>query len=342
MVGITMALLGCGVWSLVAQMLLSQFLRTVLLWVYNRWYPCLKFSRTSFNSLFGYGWKIMVSSILDTLWKEMYQVIVGRFYSTATLGQYTRAKQFSQLFSSNLTAVIQQVTFPVLSNIQDDKQRLISAYRRIIKTTMFLTAVSMFFLGAISEPLLYCLIGPKWHEAATYLPLICVAGSLYPLHAINLNMLQVQGRSDLYLALEIIKKALILIPLSVGALVGIMPMLYVNLIIGVITFYLNSYWTGKFLGYSFWMQVKDVAPSYEVAILVALPVWFLQYLPLSYWVILPLQMVVAAVTFFIVVSGLRLEEYKEVRDLVSSKLGRLSRRASKSVDNKDLNIKNNK
>lgn len=212
--------------------------------------------------------------------------------------------------------------FPVLSNIQDDKPRLISAYRRIIKTTMFLTAVSMFFLGAISEPLLYCLIGPKWHEAATYLPLICVAGSLYPLHAINLNMLQVQGRSDLYLALEIIKKALILIPLSVGALVGVMPMLYVNLVIGVITFFLNSYWTGKFLGYSSWMQVRDVAPSYEVAILVALPVWFLQYLPLSYWVVLPLQVVVAAVTFFIVVTGLRVEEYKEVRELISSKIGR--------------------
>lgn len=188
-IGIVMAATGFGVWALVAQSLSSQLLRTILLWFFNKWVPQLHFSGRSFKELFGFGWKMMVSGVLETVWKELYQVVVGKFYSPATLGQYTRAKQFSSLFSSNLTTVVQRVTYPVLSDIQDDKTRMISAYRRIIKTTMFITAICMFFLGAISEPLLYCLIGPKWHEASTYLPLICISASLYPLHAINLNML---------------------------------------------------------------------------------------------------------------------------------------------------------
>lgn len=314
-IGIIMALLGCGVWSLVTQQLCVQFLRTLFLWVYNKWIPCLRFSRDSFKSLFGFGWKLMVSGLLDTLWKELYQVVVGKFYSPATLGQYTRAKQFSQLFSNNLTAVIQRVTFPVLSNIQDDKVRMVGAYRRIIKTSMFITTICMFSLGAISEPLIHCLIGPKWHEAATYLPLICISGALYPLQAINLNMLQVQGRSDLFLILEIIKKIIALGPLFVGAFVGIMPMLYVNLLVGVISYFLNSFWTGKFLGYSSWMQIKDVAPSFGVASLIAISVWFLKYLPLSNWFILPLQIIVGILVFYSIVSITKLQEFDEVKEL---------------------------
>ena len=147
----------------------------------------------------------------------------------------------------------------------------------------------MFFLGAISEPLLYCLIGPKWHEAATYLPFICITGSFYPLHAINLNMLQVQGRSDLFLGLEIIKKIIGIFPLSVCFMYGVMPMLYVSVFTSIICYFLNSYFPGKMLGYSSWMQIKDIAPSYGLAILVALCIYFFKYLPISYWVVLPFQ-----------------------------------------------------
>lgn len=315
-IGIVMALLGFGVWSLVAQSLSSQGIRTIFLWIYNHWSPSLRFSKLSFKDLFAFGWKIMVSGLLDTVWKELYQVVVGKFYSPATLGQYTRAKGFSQLFSNNLTSVIQRVTYPVLSTIQDDLTRMISAYRRIIKTTMFITAVSMLALGAVSEPLLYCLIGPQWLEAATYLPLICIISSLYPLNAINLNMLQVQGRSDLFLFLEIIKKIIGLGPLFVGAFIGIMPMLYTSLLTGIISYFLNSYYTGKNLGYSSWMQLKDVAPSYGVAIVVALSVFFLKYLPLSYWIILPIQIIVGAGCFILLCKVFKLEEYEEAKQLV--------------------------
>ena len=186
----------------------------------------------------------------------------------------------------------------------------------MITTTMFFTAISMFFLGAISDPLLYCLIGPKWHEAATYLPLVCASGSLYPLQALNLNMLQVQGRSDLFLWLEIVKKIIGVAPLAVCVFYGVMPMLYVNLFTSVIAYFLNSYFPGKLLGYTSWMQLKDIAPSYGLATFIAVSVFFLKYLPISNWIILPLQLILGIYIFFIVCTKTNMQEYTEVKGML--------------------------
>ena len=322
-IGISLALMDFGVWALVIQGIISQMLRTAFLWIFNHWAPSIRFSKESFNRLFGFGWKMMASSILDSLWTQLYQVVVGKFYSPATLGQYTRAKQFSTMFSSNLTTVIQRVTYPVLSDIQDEKERMVAAYRKIIKTTMFMTFALMLALGAVSEPLLYCLIGPKWHEAATYLPLICLVSSLYPLHAINLNMLQVQGRSDLFLGLEIAKKIIGLAPLFVGAFVGIFPMLYATVITNIIAYFLNSYFSGKLLGYSSWMQIRDIAPSFAISMSMAVVVYLLKYLPLSNWFILPIQIVVGILVFFILCKITKIEEYKEVLNLMKPVLNKI-------------------
>ena len=323
--GIAMALAGFGVWALVAQQLASHTINTVLLYIYNKWFPCLRFSKNSFHNLFGFGWKMMVSALLDTIWKELYLVVVGKFYNPATLGQYTRSRHYAKLFSSNLTNVIQRVTYPVLSSIQDEPERMVSAYRRIIKTSMFISAISLFFIGAISEPLIYCMIGPKWHEASTYLPFICLASSLYPLHAINLNMLQVQGRSDLFLGLEIIKKIIALAPLFIGAFVGILPMLWANIAAGIVAYFLNSHYSGRLLGYSSWMQLRDILPSFGIATAMAASVWFLKYLPLSYWIILPMQIVVGAVVFFGICKIFKPSEYKEIIEIVKS--GKLKKKA---------------
>lgn len=322
-VGINMALLGFGVWALVFQGLLSGIARTMLLWIYNKWIPNFRFSYKSFQELFGFGWKIMVSGLLDTVWKQLYQVVVGKFYNPATLGQYTRAKGFSELLSSNLTNVIQRVTFPVLSNIQDEKERMAVAYRRIIRLSMFISSIAMFVLGAVSEPLLYCLIGPKWHEAATYLPLICISASTYPLHALNLNMLDVQGRSDLFLGLEIVKKIIFVCPLFIGAFIGILPMLYANLITTIIAFFLNSHYSGKMIGYSSWMQIKDVAPSYGIATIIALCVYFLKYLPITNWAILPLQIVVGFFVFIVLCRLIKSKDYSDVKIIIFPYLKKL-------------------
>lgn len=319
-IGITMAFLDFGVWALVAQMLSAQVLRTVLLWVYNHWIPSLRFNKNSFHELFGFGWKMMVSGIIDNVWQQLYQVVVGKYYSPATLGQYTRAKQFSQMFSSNLTGVIQRVTYPVLSDIQDEKERMVEAYRKIIKITMFFTLSLMFALGAISEPLLNCLIGEKWHEAATYLPLICIIGSFYPLHAINLNMLYVQGRSDVFLGLEIIKKIISIGPLLIGALVGIFPMLFTSILTSIICYFLNSYFPGKIIGYTSWMQIRDIAPSFVISTITAVVIYFFKFLPISNWVILPIQMTVGLGLFALLCKVTNNKEIKEVIGLSKSLL----------------------
>lgn len=330
-VGILMAFGGCGVWSLVTQGLVSNTMNAALLWVANKWTPRLKFSKESFRRLFGFGWKMMLSSLLDTIWRELNQVVIGKYYNPAALGQYTRANNFSSLFSRNLSDVVQRVSYPVLSEVQDEKERMVSAYRRIIKVSMFVTTVGMFFLGAISEPFIYCLIGPKWHDAAVFLPILCVTGSLYPIQSINLNMLQVLGRSDLFLGLEIIKKIIALVPLFIGVYYGILPMLYSGIPMTIICYFLNSYFSGKLLNYSSFMQLKDIAPSYLVATAVAIPIYFLKYLPLLYWFILPLQIIFGAVLFIFVCRMSGLSEYSELISILKPYLNKVQK------SNKDKN-----
>lgn len=315
-VGIAMAFAGLGVWALVGQMLSKQLLYTLCLWVLNKWWPSLKFSISSFRYMWGFGWKLLVSGLLDNIWKQLYQAVVGKFYSPATLGQYTRSHEYANIFSSNLTTIIQRVSYPVLSEIQDDKQRMVEGYSKVIKMTMFVTAICMISLGAVAEPLIYCLIGPQWHEAATYLPLICLSMSLYPLHAINLNMLQVLGRSDIFLYLEIIKKVIGIVPILIGIFVDIYWMLVASILIGVVSLYLNSWYTGKALGYTFWKQLRDIAPSFGIAFAIAVSVFFLKYLPISNWLILPMQILVGVAVGIFLCRKAKLKEYEEIKNIV--------------------------
>lgn len=328
-IGIAMAFSGCGVWSLVGQQLSRQAVYTVSLWCLNKWLPQLRLNIESLRYMWGFGWKLMLSGLLERIWLQLYQAIVGKFYSPAALGQYTRSKEYASIFSSNLTSIVQKVTYPVLSEVQDEKERMVGGYRRIIKVTMFVTAIIMISMGAVSEPLIYCLIGPQWKQAASFLPLICISMSLYPLHAINLNMLQVQGRTDIYLYVEIAKKILAVIPVCLGIFVNIYWMLLGTIFTGIIAFFLNSYYTGKKLGYTSWMQLKDVAPSYGVAMVIALSVYFLKYLPASNWVILPIQVIVGIVVFFVICEITKVEEYVEVKEIAIQYIVRIKRNKNK-------------
>lgn len=315
-IGIAMAFMGYGVWSLVAQQLSKQLLYTLCLWVLNKWWPKFTFYNDSFKYMWGFGWKLLASGILNNVWNQLYQVVIGRCYTSSTLGHYTRANECASIFSSNLTTIVQRVTFPVLSELQDDKKKLLVSYRKLIKVSMFVTVICMFALGAMAEPMIYSLIGPQWHQAATFLPFICITMSLYPLHAINLNMLQVQGRSDLFLYLEIVKKIITLIPIFIGAFVGVYWMLCASIFTGFIAFLLNSWFTGKFLNYSSWQQLKDVLPSYLIALFIGFIVYLLKFLPLSYNLIFPLQILATLIVGWIVNRIINLEEYCEIKNIV--------------------------
>ena len=313
-VGLAMAFGGLGVWSLVGQQISRQLINTVCLWILNRWMPSWRFSWSSFRELFGFGWKLLVSGLIDTVWKEIYQLVIGKFYSTSTLGQYTRGKQFSDIFSSNMTSIVQRVSYPVLSSIQDERERMKEGYRKIIRTTMLASFVLLFGLSAVAESLLTVLIGPQWLEAAHYLQIICFAASLYPLHAINLNMLQVQGRSDLFLKLEIVKKIIAVGPLLLGIFIGIDWMLWGSLATSIIAYFLNARYSGTLIGYPIRAQIKDILPSFGVAAVMAACVWPLALLDLRpIWMLL-VQLCAGATVTIGLCEALRLPEYAEIKD----------------------------
>ena len=325
-VGIGMALGGYGVWSLVGQQISRQFLNSLFLWIYSRWYPKLQFSFQSFKDLFSFGWKLLVSSLIDTVWKEIYQVIIGKCYSPVTLGQYTRAQQFASVCSSNLTTVVQRVSFPVLSSVQDDKERLKGGYKRIIKVAMLVTFVLMLGLAAVAKPLVLTLIGEQWLPCVPFLQIICLQMMLYPLHSLNLNMLQVQGRSDLFLKLEIIKKIIAIVPLVFGIFVNIYWMLGCSVVTGFIAYYLNAYYSGPFLNYSIKEQVIDILPSFGIAIIMAVPVFAMSLIPMSPYIILPLQIVVGAIITISICEVSKLPEYLEIKGIVMPIINKIIKR----------------
>ena len=258
----------------------------------------------------------------------MYQVVIGKFYAPATLGQYTRAKGFSTLFSENLSGVVQRVSFPVLSEIQDDKVRLKMGYQHIIKTSMLVTFSCMLLLCAVAKSMIIVLIGEKWIQAAYFLQIICFGGMLYPLHAINLNMLQVQGRSDLFLKLEIVKKAIAVFPLLIGIFVDIYYMLIGSVITGLVSYYINAYYSGYFIHYSIKEQIKDILPSFCIGFLGA----FFAYLPslfqeLHLWdgnwnrnafFIFPAQLIIGIVSIVCMYEITHNDEYEELKSIILS------------------------
>ena len=321
-IGIGMALAGLGVWSLVGQQLSRQLLNTLFLWIYCTWRPAWEFSMQSFKELFGFGSKLLLSGLLDTGFKEIYSLVIGRCYTAAQLGQYTRANQFNQIFSSNLTTVIQRVSYPVLSSIQDESERLREAYRKVIKSTMLISFACMLGLAAVARPLILILIGEKWLPAVGFLQIICFSGMLFPLHAINLNILQVKGRSDLFLRLEIIKKIIAVGPLVLGVLFSIEYMLWGSVCTSLIAYFLNSYYSADLINYPTKEQIKDILPTFLVSFVTAAAMWSLTLLSLSNWLLLPLQCLLGIALAVFIYECLHLPEYVEVKQLAFSILRR--------------------
>lgn len=321
-VGISMAILGWGVWSLVWQQLSRQFLNSLFLWLFCKWVPIWEFSLKSFREMFNFGYKLLLSGLIDTIYKNIYYVVIGRFYSSAQLGQYTRAEQFNTIFSSNLTTVVQRVSYPALSSIQEEPERLREAYRRVIKLTMLVTFACMLGLAAVAKPLIVFLIGEKWLPAVGFLQIICFSGMLYPLHAINLNILQVKGRSDLFLKLEIIKKIIAVVPIVLGIFYGIEYMLWGSVFTSFIAYFLNSYYSAGLIHYSTKDQVKDVFPTFAVSLIVAAVMWSFSLLDVSVYIQLSIQITVGLILAFAFYEKLQLSEYLEAKRMLISLLFR--------------------
>lgn len=294
-VGITLAYFGYGVWALVFQMIANQLVRTILLYFFSKWKPIERFSKESFKDLFSFGSKLMFSGILNALYNNLYAIVIGKLFAPSTLGLYTRASAFAKLPSQNLTSVMQRVTYPVLSTIQDDDERLATIYRRLLKMSAFVIFPLMMLLFGISDPLVRWLLTDKWEGCVILLQLICFSMMWYPIHAINLNLLQVKGRSDLFLRLEIIKKIIGTIIVFISAFWGIIGLCIGGIVSSLISLVLNTHYTGKMIHVGFKEQMMDIFPILLVSITGGTISLSATWLPTPYMFI---KLLVASILFF--------------------------------------------
>ena len=260
-IGIVLAYCGFGVWSLVVQQLLNLSVNTLLLWIFSKWRPIAVFSWKSFHELFAFGSKMLASGLLDTLYRNIYPIVIGKLFSASSLGHYTRAQQFSEFPSSNVTGIIQRVTYPILCGIQDETERLEAAYRKFLKLSAFIIFPLMIGMSAVARPFIDIVLGTQWGFCGQLLQIICFAMMWYPIHAINLNLLQVKGRSDLFLRLEIIKKILGITVLCITAPFGLVVMCYGQIFNSIVALVINTYYTGKLINVGFIRQMKDLLPT---------------------------------------------------------------------------------
>lgn len=326
--GIITAIMGWGVWSLVIQQILRQFIFTLVLWIHAKWRPALQFSFSSLKDLFGFGWKIALSGIINTLWTELYQIIIGRYYTVASLGQYTRARQFSDGGTYGLLTVIQRVTFPSLSSIQDDDERLKVALRKINKMTMFIFSPILIGLAACSKTLIEVLIGNQWYEASEYLPIICLGIMFVPLRIIDENVLQVKKNSTMVLILNIVGKAFAVIPIVLGILYSIKIMLIASTVISIFiltpaTILLS---TKKYLHYGIIDHLRDLGKILIISLLMGTIVYSLSKLNFSNIVVLSIQIVIGAFFYSFTSKLMKEEAYDDAKELLLSYLNRIRKR----------------
>jgi O-antigen/teichoic acid export membrane protein len=325
-IGIAMAYYGFGVWSLVAKSISQQAINSLLLWLWNRWKPIWAFSVQSFKELFSFGSKLLLSGLIDTAYRNIYYLIIGKYFSAVELGYYTRADQFKNLPAQNISGIMSQVTYPVLAQMQGDIVRLKSGYKKMIKTVMFISFTLMAGMAATAEPMVIALIGEQWRPSIIYLQLLAFPGVMYPLHALNLNMLNVLGRSDLFLRLEIIKKLIVIPTIIIGIIWGIKVMILGMWVNTLIAYYLNSYYSGKFINYPIGEQVRDILPSFLLALIMGVMVFFVgQIITASYVVKFILQILIGAVISLLLSEFLKFEPYMYIKEILFDKLKSLKR-----------------
>lgn len=258
--GLFLASAGYGVWALVWQGVASAVLTIALFWGLSRWRPQLTFSADSFRRFFSYGWKHLCSSLINQLYSELYTLVIGRKFSAADVGYYTRANGYAALPTGIISETVVRVNFPILAQLQDDNEKLIAAYRQLLRTPIWLLAPVLFGIGALAGPLISCMIGEKWLPCAPYLTVLCFGALFTPLTYINLNLLYVKGRTDCVLKLELIKKPLAFLILLAMIPFGIFWMCVGKAAYDVTAFMFNCYYTKKILNYGLWAQVKEIFP----------------------------------------------------------------------------------
>lgn len=315
-VGISMALTGFGVWALVAQQVVNVSIDTIVLWATVKWRPIKAFSLERLKGLFSYGWKLLASSLLDTVYTDLRQLIIGKMYSSSDLAYYNQGKKFPQFIVANVNTSIDSVLLPVMSGAQDDKVRVKSMMRRSLTTSIYIMAPLMIGLAFVAEPVVSLILTDKWLPSVPILRIFCITYMLRPVHTANLNAIKALGRSDLFLKLEIVKKVVGLILLGLTMQHGVMAMAYSLLISNVLSQIINSWPNRKLLNYSYIEQLKDFMPSVLLAVVMGICIYPISLIGLPDIVTIVLQVLAGAVLYIAGSVALKLEPFQYLWDIV--------------------------
>lgn len=315
-IGVLMAYRGYGVWSLVVQQILTYLIRVVLLWVYGGWIPQIVWSKDSFHYLWNFGSKVIAICFLDTIYNNIYAFVIGKKYYANDLGNYTRAQQFADLPVNNLNSILAKVTLPLLSEIQDDNLRLHDIYLRLIKMTSIIIIPLMLGLAAIANPLILSLLGEEWIGCVLLFQILCVARIWTPFSAINVNLLQVKGRTDLQLKLEIVKKTIITVVLIATMKFGVAAILIGFAFCTPIAFFINVYYTKKIIGVSFLKQIQAIIPSLVISLVMAAAILITNVFIENIYIQLVVDFVIAIVIYFGLTYLVEKETVKEIKKTI--------------------------
>lgn len=327
-VGIAMAYLGCGVWALVAQMLFNAIVDTCILWITVKWRPKKMFSFHRLKNLFSFGWKLLVSSLLDTVYNDLRQLIIGKMYSSGDLAFYNQGKKFPNLIVTNINTSIDSVLLPTMAKEQDDSERVKQMTRRAIKTSTYLMMPIMMGLAVCAEPLVALILTEKWLPCVPFLRIFCITYAFYPIHTANLNAIKALGRSDLFLKLEIIKKIIGLTSVLITMWFGVMAMAYSLLVTSLLNQIINSWPNKKLLDYSYIDQLKDILPQIGLTLIMAAIVYCVQFIGLGNILTLMLQILIGVVVY---VAGSKLFHIDSFEYILSTVKGMISRKTKKGA-----------
>jgi len=280
-IGILMAYWGYGVWSLAWQQVSAAFIKTVVVWLQDKWLPRTGFSSESFNNLFSFGSKLLAAGLLGAIYSQITSILIGKFYLPKDLGIYTRGQQFAHMPTSTVTGILSRVTFPILSKYQDNNERLLQVHRKYLKYTSLLIFFPLSLLFATAHPLVILLIGEKWEACVLILQILCFSYMTEHISILNLQLLQIKGRSDLFLNLEVIKRVISIGFLLIAIQFGVIAVCVGTVIYAYIGIYINIYYIGKLYNYGFQMQLRDVFPYYFYSLASCLPALAITYFPMN-------------------------------------------------------------
>ena len=320
--GIGMAYAGCGVWSIVAQQLSNTAIDTLILWITVKWRPKKMFSWSRLKSLLSYGWKLLASSLLDTVYNNLRNLVIGKIYTSADLAYYNQGDKFPKVVITNINASIDSVLLPSMSGEQENCERVKSMTRRAIKTSTYIMAPLMMGLLFCAEPIVKLLLTEKWLPCVPYLRIFCFTYMFWPIHTANLNAIKAMGRSDFFLKLEIIKKVMGLALLLFTMRISVMAMAYSLIVSGILSQIINSWPNWKLLNYNYFEQLRDILPSIIIAVGMGICVYFISFIPMPTIVTLLIQIVIGAVIYIGVSAALKLEEFEYLFGMIQSFLKR--------------------